>query len=98
MIPRPIQSRNAPAMIENLADFLVNTGAGAIALLCLFDGTRRLGAHGVHRNAVIMFVLSACVCALYGSVAYQKYKDLNALLAASQRKPAAAQSPAAWSR
>jgi hypothetical protein len=84
-------------MIENLADFGLNVGAGALALLCLFDGARRIGAHGLHRRAVLMFVLSACVCALYGGFAYQRYVDLKGSVSAAQRKPSAT-SVAAWSK
>jgi hypothetical protein len=85
-------------MVENLVDFALNVAAGALALLCLFDGTRRLGAYGLHRKAVLLFILSAGVCALYGGFAYQKYADLKGTLSASQRKPATAQVAATWSR
>jgi hypothetical protein len=84
-------------MIENLADFGLNVGAGALALLCLFEGARRLGAYGMHRRAMVMFVLSACVCALYGGFAYQRYTDLKGSVAAGPRKPVAV-SVAAWSK
>ncbi|HUL92227.1 MAG TPA: hypothetical protein VLV56_07745 [Burkholderiales bacterium] len=84
-------------MIENPVDFALNVIAGAVALFCLFEGTRRLGAHGVHRKAVLLMVLSASACALYGMFAYQRYVDLNGTLSAAQRKsgPAVA---ASWSR
>src|SRR5204863_7851590 len=60
--------------------------------------TRRLCAHGVHRKAVLMTVLAASICALYGGFAYWKYSDLKATLSMSQRKAAAAPVPANWSR
>jgi len=85
-------------MIENLVDFALNVGAGAIVLLCLFEGTRRLAAYGVHRKAVLMFALSAGVCALCGGFAYQKYADLKASLSASQRTPSPVQAAATLSR
>ena len=85
-------------MLENLVDFALSVGAGAIVLLCLFEGTRRLGAYGVHRKAVLLFALSAGVCALCGGFAYQKYADLKASVSASQRKPPAAQAAATLSR
>jgi hypothetical protein len=78
-------------MIENLADFALNAVAGSVALLCLFESTRRLAAHGVHRKAVLMFVVSAAVCAFYGGTAYQRYGDLKSRMSASQ--PKAAQKP-----
>jgi len=84
-------------MIENLVDFVLNVAAGAVALVCLFDGTRRLGAYGVHRKALFLILLSASVCALFGGFAYQRYADLRTTLLVNQQKPAKAQG-AAWSR
>lgn len=80
-------------MIENPVDFVLNVVAGAVTLFCLFDGTRRLGAYGLHRKAVLLVLVSACACAIYGAFAYQKYTDLKGTLSVSQRKPAPA-SPA----
>jgi hypothetical protein len=85
-------------MIENWVDFAVNVVGGATAFLCLFDGTRRLCAYGVHRKAVLMTVLAAGICALYGGFAYWKYADLKATSSMNQRKATAAQPPANWGR
>jgi len=86
-------------MIENWVDFALNVIGGATAFLCLFDGTRRLCAFGVHRKAVLMTVLAAGVCALYGAFAYWKYADQKTTsLSMNQRKPASTQLPANWGR
>src|SRR6266853_1902751 len=84
-------------MIESWVDFVFSVIGGAAASLCLFDGTRRLCAYGVNGKAVLMTVLAAGICALYGGFAYWKYSDLKATLSANQRKAAAVQ-PANWSR
>jgi len=84
-------------MIENWVDFTLNVVAGATAFLCLFDGTRRLFAFGANRKALLMTVLAAGICVLYGAFAYWKYADLKATLSMNQRRAAAAQ-PANWSR
>jgi hypothetical protein len=84
-------------MIENQVDFILKLIAGAVALFCLFDGARRLGAYGVHRKAVFLILLSASACVLYGFFAYQRYADLKGSVAESQRK-AAPSSAASWSR
>jgi len=84
-------------MIESWVDFALSVIGGATAFLCLFDGTRRLFAFGVHRKAVVMTVLAAGICAVYGGLAYWKYSDLKATLSLSQRKATAAQ-PANWGR
>lgn len=82
-------------MIENWIDFTSSVIGGATAFLVLFEGTRRLGAYGVHRKAVLMTVLAAAVYVLYGGFAYWKYADLNATLSASgQRQPSSTQLPA----
>ncbi len=85
-------------MIESWVDFALSVVGGAAAFLCLFDGTRRLFAFGVHRKAVLMTVLAAGVCALYGAFAYWKYNDLKTTLSISQRKSAGTQLPAGWGR
>ena len=85
-------------MIESWVDFVFSVIGGATAFLCLFDGTRRLGAYGVHRKAVLMTVLAAGICALYGGFAYWKYSDLKATLSMNQRKVAASSLPANWGR
>src|SRR5437660_1599951 len=85
-------------MIESWVDFVVSVIGGAAAFLCLFDGTRRLFAYGVHRRAVLMTILAAGICALYGGFAYWKYSDLKATLSMNQRKAAAASLPANWGR
>jgi hypothetical protein len=84
-------------MIENLVEFVLNVAAGAVALFCLFEGARRLGAYGVHRKAMFLLVLSASACVLYGAFAYQRYGDLKAASAVGQRKSGPMQA-AAWSR
>ena len=84
-------------MIENWVDFTLNVVAGATAFLCLSDGTRRLFAFGANRKTVLMTVLAAGICVLYGAFAYWKYADLKTTLSMNQRKTAAAQ-PANWSR
>jgi hypothetical protein len=84
-------------MIENQVDFILKVIAGAVALFCLFDGARRLGAYGVHRKAVFLILLSASACALYGFFAYHRYADLKGTVAESQSKDGPARA-ANWSR
>src|SRR5258708_37875780 len=57
-------------MIDNWVDFSLSVAGGATAFLCLFEGTRRLGAYGVHRKAVLMTVSAAAIGVLYGGVAF----------------------------
>jgi hypothetical protein len=86
-------------MIENWVDFALIVVGGSTAFLCLFDGTRRLCAFGVHRKAVLMTMLAAGICALYGAFAYWKYADLKTTsLNMNQRKSAPTQLPVNWGR
>jgi len=78
-------------------DFVLNAVAGAIALFCLFEGARRLGAYGVRGKTMVLIVLSASACVFYGGFAYQRYGDLKVASAAGQRKSGLAQA-ATWSK
>src|SRR5262245_34715456 len=84
-------------MIENLVDFSLTTAAGAAALFCLFEGTRRLGAHGVHRKALLLILFAGGTCAAFGGFAYKRYADLRSTLAESQPKPPA-KTAASWNK
>lgn len=85
-------------MTENWIDFALSVIGGGMALLFLFDGTRRLATHGAHRSAALMMVLAAIACAFYGTFAYWKYLDHKVTLSVSQRKAASSQLPATWGR
>jgi len=85
-------------MTDNWIDFALSVVGGGMALLFLFDGTRRLAAFGAHRRAALMTVLAALVCALYGTFAYWKYLDHKVTLNVSQRKAAPSQLPPSWGR
>ncbi len=85
-------------MIESWIEFTLSVIGGGMALLFLFDGTRRLAAFGVHRRAALMMVLAAIACAFYGAFAYWKYLDHKVTLSVSQRKAAPSQLPPSWGR
>jgi len=83
---------------ESWIDFTLSVIGGGMALLFLFDGTRRLAAFGAHRRAALMMLLAAIACALYGTFAYWKYLDHKLTLSVSQRKAAPSQLPPSWGR
>jgi hypothetical protein len=85
-------------MTENWIDFTLSVIGGGMALLFLFDGTRRLGTYGAHRRAALMMILAAMACALYGAFAYWKYLDHKVTLSVNQRKAAPSQLPPSWGR
>ena len=85
-------------MVENWIDFAFYVAAASAALLCLFEGTRRIGAYGLHRAGVLMFVGSVAACATAGGFAYQKYSTLSAVVGTGQRKAPATQAAAAFSK
>jgi hypothetical protein len=84
-------------MIENWVDFGLEVCVGAIAFLCLFEGTRRLCAFGAQRKAVLLTLVAVCVCLVYGAFAYWKYTDLRTTLSVNQQRLAPRQGPANWS-
>ena len=75
-------------------DFTLRAVAGAVALLLLFEATRRIGAYGLHRAAVLMFALASAASAFAAGFAYQKYTTLMSVVASSQRQPPAAKAVA----
>jgi len=85
-------------MIENWIDFTISVIGGSTALLCLYEGTRRLATYGVHRRAALMTVMAVAVCGLYGTFAYWKYLDLKLSLGANLRAPVALQLPSGWGK
>jgi hypothetical protein len=85
-------------MIDNWIDFTLSVIGGGMAFLFLFEGTRRLAAYGAHRRAVLMMILAALVCALYGTFAYWKYLDDKMTLSVIHRKTAPSQLPRDWGR
>src|SRR5262245_46177207 len=85
-------------MVENWIDFALYAVAGCAAMLCLFESTRRIGAYGLHRGAVFMFVLSSAACAFAGGFAYQKFTTLNAAVLTAQRQPPAKPAGPGWTK
>jgi hypothetical protein len=85
-------------MINEWYDFAVSAIGGPVAFLSLFEGVRRIGAYGVHRNAVLMTVLAASLYALYGSFAYWKYQDLGDILSKRLHGPVATQPAKEWGK
>jgi hypothetical protein len=78
-------------MINDWFDFAIGAIGAPVAFLCLFEGVRRIGAHGISRNAALMTVLAASLYVLYGSFAYWKYQDLVEVLSQRTQKPVAVQ-------
>jgi hypothetical protein len=78
-------------MINDWLEFALNAVGGATAFLCLFDGTRRIGAYGMSRRALLMTSFAVIFYVFYGSFAYWKYSELTDTLSALQHKPVATQ-------
>ena len=72
-------------MIDDWLDFAWTAISGATAFVCLFEGSRRMGVHGVQRGAATMAALAAAFYLVYASLAYLKYQDLKKRLEAVQQ-------------
>ena len=79
-------------MIEDWLDLAFTTVGGATAFVCLFDGSRRLAARGLHRSGVIMAALAAVFYLVYGGLASMRYLDLKGRLDSVQQSLVATQS------
>ena len=80
-------------MMVDWVEFALNVVGGAMAFLCLFEGMRRIGAHGVRRGPALICLLGAAFFAVYGELAYWRYADITDTLGTRHVKPAAAQAP-----
>ena len=81
-------------MIDDWLDFAWTAISGATAFVCLFEGSRRIGVHGVQRGPATMAALAAAFYLVCASLAYVKYEDLKKRLDAVQHSLFVAQ-PAA---
>ncbi len=63
-------------MIGTWTNFVVDTAVAVIALVSLFEGTRRLALYGVHRISVFMVSAGALICVAYGGFHYWKHTGL----------------------
>jgi hypothetical protein len=61
--------------MDDWLSFAVDAIGGVCALICLFEGARRLGAHGVRRTAALMAGLGALYCLLYGGYFLVKHQE-----------------------
>ncbi len=57
-------------MTDDWVSFALNGVGGFAAIVCLFEGTRRIGARGARLIAVLMVALGGLFCASYGAIAY----------------------------
>lgn len=78
-------------MIVDWANFVLNAVGGVSAFVCLFDGTRRIGAYGMNRRVGLMAGLGIVFYVVFGSFAFWNYLDLTDTLSMRQHKPASAQ-------
>jgi len=72
-------------MIEDWASFLITGVCGICAIVCAFEGVRRLATKGAGRNAVLMVVFGELFCAAWGGLAYWDHWTRNEALEQLQR-------------
>ena len=63
-------------MIIEWLEYVGDVGVRLVAVLCLFEGARRLTVIGVHRTGVLILGLGAFLCLAYGGMAYWKHTML----------------------
>lgn len=81
-------------MINDWIAFSVTAVCGVAAIVCVFEGTRRLGAPGAGRNAVLMVVFGGLFCAAWGALAFWDHWTRNAAIETLRQKAAVEDPPA----
>jgi hypothetical protein len=64
-------------MITQWLDFVATTAGGAVAFICLFEGTRRMRAYGIHRTAVLLAAFGTLFCLAHVSFSYWRHVALK---------------------
>jgi hypothetical protein len=67
-------------MIEDWTSFLVTGVCGICAIVCAFEGVRRIATQRAGRNAVLMLVFGELFCAAWGGFAYWDHWTRNETL------------------
>ena len=78
--------------------FVIDAIGGACAFICLFEGTRRLGAYGRQRTAVVMTALGAAYCVLYGGFFLVKHYQLSDYAQTLYQQASHGELPADWGK
>lgn len=60
-------------MIDDWVSFAISGVSGVSAIVCLFEGARRIGAQGARRGPVLMVALGGLFCAVWGGLAYWEH-------------------------
>jgi hypothetical protein len=63
-------------MILEWLQYVGDVGARLLAVLCLFEGARRLTVVGMHWTGTLVLSLGAFLCLAYGGMAYWKHTVL----------------------
>lgn len=63
-------------MIGTWLNFVLDTAVAVVALVSLFEGTRRLALYGTHRVSIFMVAAGAVLCMAYGAFHYWKHTGL----------------------
>ena len=81
-------------MINDWISFAIVAVCGVAAIVCVFEGTRRIGAERRTRNAVLMVVVGGLFCAAWGALAYWDHWTRNAAIETLRQKIAVKDLPA----
>jgi hypothetical protein len=67
---------------------------GVTAIVCVFEGTRRLGAPRAGRNAVLMVAVGGLFCAVWGALAFWDHWTRNEAIETLRQRVAVKSLPA----
>jgi hypothetical protein len=81
-------------MINDWIAFSIAAVCGVAAIVCVFEGTRRLGAPPAGRNAVLMVVFGGLFCVAWGALAFWDHWTRNEAIETLRQKVAVQDLPA----
>lgn len=73
-------------MINDWIAFSITAVCGVAAIVCVFEGMRRLGAPRAGRNAVLMVAVGALFCAAWGALAFWDHWTRNEAIETLRQK------------
>ena len=81
-------------MINDWISFATTGVCGVTAIVCLFEGMRRISTHGARGTSVLMVVLGGLFCATYGALAFwEHYTNVESSEALRQMHRSAVRPP-----
>jgi hypothetical protein len=84
--------------MDDWLTFAIDAVGGASAFICLFEGTRRLAAHGRSAKATVMVLLGALYCVCYSGYFLWRHQELRTYAETLYQQSSKGELPADWGK